>query len=149
MQGWEGFDAKFLTNTGLNALVLKTRNLSFNEVFHLDVVVSKKKIALLKVFGFAKKFERNRPLGYIIVFEGTPIVHNYTFFAGLSWGDSTAIGRKEPKIIYTDQDVRMFRLGIGGTDYLFGYRHKRKEHDQIGSDGIVHNDMATSWKDGF
>lgn len=132
------------------ALVLKIKNLAFNETFTTVLTVKRSRIELFLVYGFSKKFQRSRLLGYIIIYAPTPIIHSYTFFAGICYSSLLSVGNKEPLIIFDDPHVRLYRMGVGEPDYFFGYRHKKKEHDPEGcTDGAVHKEMSATWRDGF
>lgn len=125
-------------------------NAGFDETFFLVPLVIRKSVALIGVFGIEPELDRKRLLGYLFLFIGSPFIHPYTFFLILSYSDSEAIGAKQPTLIYCDKNLHMFKFGIGEIDYFFGYRDRRKEHDQEGtSSGSMHAGTSKAWRDGM
>lgn len=107
-------------------------------------------ISLVGVYGKSSRFDRERLLGYILLFVGNPIVHAYTWYVTLCYSDEENVCRKDLDPILTDDNIRLLKVGIGACDYMFLYKSKTKKHDESGfSDGAAHLMTADNWKDGI
>ncbi len=107
-------------------------------------------VSLLGVYGRSVKFDRERLLGYLLLFIGTPIIHAYTWFVALMYTDEDDVRRKDPDPIATDDHIRLYKAGIGTCDYLLVYKAKTRAHDEAGfSDGATHLETADNWRDGL
>lgn len=105
---------------------------------------------MVHVYGRSKRFTRERLLGYIILYNGNPVIHAHTWYTGIAYSEKDDVRRKYPLPICTDQNVRMYAAGIGKFDYLFCYKAKTREHDEAGySDGATHLSTADQWRDGL
>lgn len=109
-----------------------------------------KSIALIGVYGRSSRHSRERLLGYILVHVGTPFVHANTWYVYLAYSGEHEINHKEAEPIKSDKHIRLFAGGIGKFDYLFVYKAKTREHDELGfSDAATHRDTADQWRDGL
>jgi hypothetical protein len=144
---WENIENDIITDTGEHTFSLKMKNLGFNEIFKLKFLEVREKIALVGVFGHAKDLGRDRILGNILLYTGEPYIHQYPFYLGVAYSEPTDVRRKEPKLIYEDEHVRLFRAGVGTIDYFFAYRNRMPMHDEIGrSDGAAYKKILDIWK---
>jgi hypothetical protein len=121
-----------------------------DEQFVLRLLIERQKVALIGVSSWDNQLNKERGIGYIVLKEGDPIVHLYTFYVTLAYSDITQIGSKSPELLYQDRYLSMLKFGIGSVDYMFGYRKKRKtSHDlENTSSGSVHAEVVDAWKDG-
>lgn len=130
--------------------MFKLSNLRFDETSKLLPLVERKTLCVLAVVGSDNDLKRERIVGYVIVFIGSPIVHYYTFFAALCYSGADNIGVKVPKLLYQDRSILVFKVGMGAIDYYIGYRNKLKEHIvPKTSTGSMHLDTAEAWRDGM
>jgi len=74
----------------------------------------------------------------------------HTWFIGVFYSEDEDIRRKEPVPIAADDNIRLYKAGIGQHDYLWCYKAKTREHDEAGfSDGATHLETSGQWKDGL
>ena len=107
-------------------------------------------VSLLGVYGRSAKFSRERLLGYILMFVGTPVIHAYPWYVAICYTDKKDVRRKDPAPIATDDNMRLYKAGIGVCDYLLVYKGKTRAHDEAGfSDGATHLETADNWRDGL
>lgn len=145
------YENTFVTKCGDHGLVLKLKTIAHDEEPHTQVLRQHgDRISLVGVYGKAAKFSRERLLGYIFLYVGTPIIHLHTWFVAICYSEEADIRRKDPALIATDDNIRLYKTGIGECDYLFCYKGKTKEHDEAGfSDGATHLETSGQWKDGL
>jgi len=148
---WNLYDSTFMTKCGNHVFVLKLKSVAYDEEPHHQVIKQHgNQVSLIGVYGKSAKFSRERLLGYILLYVGTPIVHMHTWYVAICYSEESDVRRKDPALIATDDNIRLFKAGIGKCDYLFSYKSKTREHDEAGfSDGATHIETAGSWKDGL
>lgn len=147
---WPWYKEEFITKVCDGCYTLRLKNTAHDEEFAFRVATEHSNVILSQVLGVSKERDRERTLGYCLVYSGNPIVHDYTWYTGVFYSPPLEIKQKEWEIIYDDNLIRLSRAGIGVFDYLLTYRKKSTEHDMVGlSDGSVHLYTADSWKDGI
>jgi hypothetical protein len=140
-------DPDFITRVGEATFVLKLKNLGFNEEFKLTALECRTKVALIGIWGHAKELNRDRQLGTVLLYTGNPFIHEYTYYVGIAYSAPDDVRKREPKLIYSDDTVRLYRAGVGVMDYFFAYRNRMPMHDRIGkSDGAAYQKILDIWK---
>jgi len=136
---------------GDNGFVLKLKTLAHDEELNTKTLQQHGDIiSLIGVYGKAPNFQRERLLGYILLYIGTPVIHSHPWYLGICYSGEDDIRRKDPTPLLSDDNVRFFKVGIGVFDYLLTYKARTKEHDEAGfSDGATHLETAADWKDGL
>ena len=139
-----------MKRSGDNSFVFKLKNLAFNEYFVIHPRVRRSKVVLFEVCGHAKDLDRDRFLGIILLFSDNPIIHSYTFFTALSYSDPREIRKRNPKLLYENNKIRFYRVGVGTFDYFLGYKDRKLIHDDTNqSDGALYLEMLSKWQDGM
>ncbi len=93
---------------------------------------------------------RNRPVGYVLMFSGAPIIHGYTRYVSLSYSEPTDVKFRQMKVLYDDAAVRLLRFGVGVFDYLWIVRHKMdQQHSAPVADHAAYEFYAKLWKQGI
>ncbi len=107
-------------------------------------------ISIVGVYGKAPNFQRERLLGYIVLYVGTPYVHSHPWYVGIAYSGEDDVKRKDPTPLIADDNIRFYKAGIGVYDYLLCYKARTREHDEAGfSDGATHLQTKDDWKDGL
>lgn len=108
-------------------------------------------VSLTGVYGKAPNFQRERLLGYILLYVGKPTaIHLHPWYVMVAYSAKNDVRRKDPDVLYADDTIRFFKAGIGVPDYFFVYKARTQEHDEAGfSDGATHLETAGAWKDGI
>jgi len=151
VEQWNLYESAFITRCGDHGFVLKLKSIAHDEQPHHEVIKQHgDRVSLVGVYGKAAKFSRERLLGYILLYVGTPIIHLHTWYLAIAYSDADDIRRKDPVPIAADDNIRLWKAGIGECDYHLVYKGKTKEHDEAGfSDGATHLETAGQWKDGL
>jgi len=150
---WEQFDEEFFVEVD-QAFVLRLKSVLYGEEVYVKNLAQHGNVRLLGVFG--RRVRRERMLGYIVEFVGSPIIHGYTWFLALSYTAATDVRRKPLRYLFTDENIRLARAGIGVEeggmqkfDYWVGYRDKDRQHDEEGAAGSVAIHTSGGWRAGL
>lgn len=93
--------------------------------------------------------DRDRPVGYCLLFGGAPTIRYYTRYLGVSYSEPTDIRARQMRVIFDDPNVRLTRFGVGTFDYLWSCRKQTPQQQQLDvADHAVAQHFGGSWKDG-
>lgn len=152
---WNRFDVDFVSPYEDNRYVIRLKSLLQGEHSHTKNLFGHGNVRLLGFY--ARRKTRERLLGYVLHYVGSPVVHAYTWYVSISYSPVEEVKRRPMKVLYSDKKIRLLRAGIGVKindietfDYLLCYRSRNTEHDSIGnSDGSLGRFRQQQWKDGL
>jgi len=144
---WAGMYSHIFTALGRHAIALRFKNFVSNERPKLLTLCEHHQINLMGVYG--EGADRERLVGYCLLFSGAPTIHHYTRYLGVSYSEVQDIRGRQLKMLYDDDDVRLARMGMGVFDYLLVCRKLTEEQLEIDApDHAAYHMFKHSWKDG-
>jgi len=102
------------------------------------------------LFGvYGRTSERDRLLGYCLMFSGAPRIHHNPRYCSFSYSGQTDIKQRQVRFIFEDDYVRVARFGVGTFDYLWLCRKQTPEQLDVDvADHVAHQQFKDTWKDG-
>jgi len=105
-------------------------------------------VVLFGVYG--DENNRDRLVGYCLLFGGAPIIHHYTRYVSLSYSEPTDIRTRQMRVLFDDQYVRLTRVGVGVFDYLWICRKNVPQQLEVDvADHAAHTRFKRAWRDGM
>ena len=135
------------TELDRHAFALRYKGLISGEKPKLITLCEHQQIMLMGVHG--DDGERERMVGYCLLFSGAPTIHHYTRYVSISYSEIQDIRSRQLKLIYDDAEVRLARMGMGTFDYLWLCRKATERQLEVDApDHAAYQLFREAWKDG-
>lgn len=147
-QDWHSTHDHIITPLGVRAYCVRVKGLVSNETPKLLTLREHHNVVLYSINGSST--ERDRLVGYCLLFSGAPMVHYYTRYTSLSYSEPADLRTRQMRVIFDDPNVRLLRFGVGTFDYLWVCRKRTDKQTQVDvADHAAYVRHLGSWKDGM
>jgi len=128
--------------------MVKHKKFVGGETPRLLVLHEHENVILFGVYGHDS--DRDRLVGHVLVFSGTPTTHHYPRYCSLSYSEPTDLKFRQMRILFDDDDVRFLRFGMGTFDYLWLVKARTEEQTNAPfADHTAHEFYSRLWKKGL
>lgn len=132
---------------GRRAYCLRVKDLVSTEEPKLLVLREHHTLHLYGVYGHTK--ERDRLVGYCLVFSDAPRIHHNPRYCSFSYSAPTDVRMRQVRFIFDDEYIRLARFGAGVFGYLWLCRKQTDQQTDVDvADHIAHKQFSGTWKDG-